>query len=149
MRNPNACVSDPNAFVTDPGSPIRTIYEGRFNGRTFEVVETGQENIQERIEAFAPFTDLNYMLHRLSLGDMSVVSERQAMYGDFSGMPSNPVDAINLVHNAEDRFAELDPDERKACNNDWRVWLSQLLSGAPAPAAEPTADDNGGVRDES
>lgn len=140
MRNVNARVSDPNAFVTDPGSPIRTIYEGRFNGQTFEVVATGQENIQDRIEAFAPFTDMDYMLHRLSLGDMSVISARQAMYGDFSGMPSNPVDAINLVHSAEDRFAELSPDERMACNNDWRVWLAQLLSGAPAVDPAQPAD---------
>lgn len=142
MRNPNACVSDPNAFVTDPGSSLRTVYEGRFDGQTFSVVETGQQNIQDLIESYAPYTDLDYMLHRLSLGDMSVVSQRSAMYGDFSGMPTNPVDAINLVHNAEEQFAQLTPDERKACNNDWRVWLSQLMSGTPVadPAADPAAE---------
>ena len=35
------------------------------------------------IDSFAPYTDLNYMLHRLSVGDTSVLSGRQAIYGDF------------------------------------------------------------------
>lgn len=148
MRNPAARVSDPNAFVTAPGSPIHTSYEARFNGQTLVLVETGQENIQDRIEAFAPYTDINYMLHRLSLGDMSVVSQRAAMYGDFSGMPTNPVDAINVVRQAEERFGELSNDDKSQYNNDWRVWLAAMLSGGsvsretaePAEPAEPVEE---------
>lgn len=129
MRNPAARVSDPNTFVTDPGSPIHILHEARFNGSTLVMVETGQENIQDLIEAYAPYTDINYMLHRLSLGDTSVVTNRQALYGDFSQMPQNPVDAINLVHRAEDNFSSLPNDEKARYNNDWRVWLNSVLSG--------------------
>ncbi len=129
MRNPRASVSDPSAFVTDPGSPIHVIHEARFNGLTLELVETGRENIQDLIESYAPYTDLNYMLHRLSLGDTSVLTNRQALYGDFSSMPTNPVDAINLVHSAEDAFGRLSVEDKAKYNNDYRVWLASVLSG--------------------
>ena len=129
MRNPAARVSDPNSFVTDPGSPIHVLHEARFNGSTLVMVETGQENIQDTIEAYAPYTDINYMLHRLTLGDTSVLTQRQALYGDFSQMPQNPVDAINLVHSAEDAFSALPNDQKSQYNNDWRVWLNSVLTG--------------------
>lgn len=151
MRNPAARVSDPNAFFTGPGSPIHVIREARFNGSTLVVVETGQENIQDMIEAYAPYTDINYMLHRLSLGDTSVLSQRQALYGDFSQMPQNPVDAINLVHRAEDSFSSMPNEEKSKYNNDWRVWLSSVLSGNVSretggdPGAGTVAESNPGT----
>ncbi len=141
MRNFCAAVSDPNSFVTDPGSPIHVTHEARFNGRTLELVETGRENIQDLIESFAPYTDLNYMLHRLSLGDTSVLSNRQALYGDFSSMPTNPVDAINLVHSAEDAFGRLSVDDKAKYNNDYRVWLASVLGGDNVPDETISADD--------
>lgn len=140
MRNPAARVSDPNVFVTDPGSPIHVLREARFNGSTLVMVETGQENIQDMIEAYAPYTDINYMLHRLSLGDTSVLTQRQALYGDFSQMPQNPVDAINLVHRAEDAFSGMPNDEKSKFNNDWRVWLNAVLTG---DVSRETGGDSG------
>lgn len=146
MRNPHACVCDPNSFCTCPGSPIHVTHEARFDGQTLHLVETGREDIQALIESFAPYTDLNYMLHRLTLGDTSVLCQRQALYGDFSAMPNNPVDAINLVHHAEDSFAQLPNADKAKYNNDWRVWLNSVLTGnvshetidsaGPGPATE-------------
>lgn len=141
MRNPCAAVSDPNAFTTDSGSPIHVTHEARFNGRTLELVETGRENIQDLIESYAPYTDLNYMLHRLSIGDTSVLTKRQPLYGDFSAMPTNPVDAINLVHSAEDAFGRLSVEDKAKYNNDYRVWLASVLGGDNVSHETISADD--------
>ena len=113
MRNPFSKVSDPGEFVTPPGDPIHHICTGRFDGRTLKVVETGTEDIQQSIQAHAPFTDLRYMLSRLSVGDESVLSIRQPMYGDFSGLFDNPIDAINAVNDARSRFDLLTAEEKK------------------------------------
>ena len=128
MRNPNSMISDPNSFVSCGGSRIHIRYEPRFNGKKLVLEEAGREDIQDLIESFAPYTDLNYMLHRLKVGDSSVLSLRQPFYGDISGMPSNPIDAINLFNNAQDQFAGLDPDTKKLYNNDFRLWLAGLLN---------------------
>lgn len=128
MRNPFSKVSDPGEFCTPPGDPIHHICTGRFNGKTLSVVETGTEDIQQSIQANAPYTDLRYMLSRLSVGDSSVISSRQPFYGDFSGLFDNPVDAINAVNDARSRFDQLSAEDKKACNNDWRVWFASLLN---------------------
>lgn len=133
MRNPFSKVSDPGEFSTPPGDPIHHICTGRFNGKTLSVVETGTVDIQQSIQAHAPFTDLRYMLSRLSVGDDSVISFRQPLYGDFSGLFDNPIDAINAVNDARSRFDMLSAEDKKSCNNDWRVWFASLLDKPSAP----------------
>lgn len=128
MRNVNSSVGTVGEFVTPPGSRFHVQYEPRFDGKTLSVVPVGKYDIQEQIEAYAPYCDITYMLSRLKVGDYSVLSNRVALYGDFSGMPDNPVDAINLIHSAEGRFATLSVEERQAYNNDYRVWLAHLMA---------------------
>lgn len=142
MRNPFSKVSNPEEFATPPGDPIHHICSGRFNGKTLTVVETGTEDIQQSIQAHAPFTDLRYMLSRLSVGDSSVLSSRQPLYGDFSGLFDNPIDAINAVSDARSRFDTLSAEEKKACNNDWRIWFASLLHD---PSSSDQADSSADI----
>lgn len=137
-------------FITCPGSRFHTHYDSRFDGRRVVLVESGVSDIQEAIEAYGRYTDLHYMLHRLSVGDSSVVSARVPMYGDFSGLPTNPVDAINIVNSAEQAFGQLSIDERATYNNDFRAWLASRLSGGtagssavgnPVPNPEPVKEE--------
>lgn len=134
MRNKNARIPNIGSIHTYEGTPLRQILEPRFDGSITKLVSVGEENIQDRIEAEAPYTDINYMLNRLSLGDQSVLSVKRPMYGDFSGMPDNPVDAINMVHLAESRFSSFSSEDKQKYNNDYRVWLASLFSGISGPA---------------
>lgn len=129
MRNKFARVSDPHSFSSCAGNRIHTLYESRFDGSRVILEESGFFDIQERINGYAPFTDISYMLNRLTVGDDSVLSSRPALYGDFSGMPDNPADAINLYHNAENAFGRLSADEKLRFNNDFRVWLASIMGG--------------------
>lgn len=145
MRNPFSKVTEPGEYSTPSGDPIHYICTGRFDGRTLKVVETGTEDIQQSIQAHAPFTDLRYMLSRLSVGDQSVISAHQPFYGDFSGLFDNPIDAINAVNDARSRFDQLSADDKKACNNDWRVWFASLLNNVsiddkPSAVSDPPAN---------
>lgn len=160
MRNPFAKVHKVSEFATSPGNRIHVRYEARFNGKGVTLEAVGSEDIQVSIDSFAPYTDLNYMLHRLSVGDTSVLSGRQAIYGDFSGLPQNPVDMINVLNSAEQSFSQLPVDEKAAFNNDYRVWLASLLTSASNPDADisvpdkpsveqPSVEEKGGVNSES
>lgn len=128
MRNKEAKIPNIGSIHTFSGSPVRSILEPRFDGSTTKLVSVGEENIQDRIEAEAPYTDINYMLNRLSLGDMSVMSQKRPMYGDFTGLPSDPIEALNLVHQSEAAFSQLSSEEKQKYNNDWRRWFADLLS---------------------
>ena len=150
MRNKLACIPNISSIHTYSGSPIHKILEPRFDGSITKLVVTGEENIQARMEAEAPSTDINYMLHRLSLGDQSVLSSKRPMYGDFTGLPSDPIEALNLVHESENAFAQLSLEDKAKFNNDWRRWFADLLSGRnvlseilPSVESKPVAVEKG------
>lgn len=114
-------------YYCPPGDRIRIIREGRFNGDKLELVPVGQEDIFDKVQQFAPFCDLHYMLHRLKVGDTSVMAKSAPLYGDFSGMPDNPVDMINFVSNARNKFDALDTETRQKYNMDYMRWLSAKM----------------------
>ena len=112
MRCKYARVPDGKPVFTCAGSKYHILREPRFDGKTLSLVEVGREEIQPKIEAYAPYTDLVYMLSRLKVNDFSVINDKQPLYGDFSGMPTNPVDAINLIHSAEHHQNHLHEQKR-------------------------------------
>ena len=144
MRNKQARIPNIASIYTYSGSPVHQIMEPRFDGTVTKLVVTAEENIQDRIEAEAPYTDINYMLHRLSLGDMSVLSSRRPMYGDFTGLPSDPIEALNLVHQSEFAFARLSAEDKQKYNNDWKLWFAELLSGQNVSRETIQYEEEGG-----
>lgn len=153
MRNKQARIPNIASIHTFSGSPVHKILEPRFDGTVTRLVVTGEENIQDRMEAEAPMTDINYMLHRLSLGDQSVLSSRRPMYGDFTGLPSDPIEALNLVHQSEYAFSLLSVEDKRKYNNDWKQWFADLLSQKNGPreilpsVEKPVLEKNGGDAD--
>lgn len=130
MRNKNAKVSDPNKFVTNPGSDIHELYEGKLlpNGE-IRLVPCGKESISEKINSYAKFTDIKYIMNRLEQGDTSVVrAPEKAMYGDFTKVPKSLADALQLMINAESRFNELPLDIRNKFNNSYLAWMQSAGS---------------------
>lgn len=117
--------------ATEPGNRLARIFEPFFDGSTTQLRQIGTRDIQQEMDALAPYCDINYMLSQLKRGDTSVLSSRQAFYGDFSGLSSNPADVINLVNGASAAFGLLSTEERATYNNDWRAWLTALLSAGP------------------
>lgn len=115
--------------VTSPGTRTETLFTPKFNGSEIILVKSGTVDVQDRIESYAPYCDLRYMLTQLRLGDRSVLSSKQPIFGDFSGMPSHPVDAINFISDVQSTFDRLPEETKLACNNDWRVYFTQLVTG--------------------
>ena len=115
--------------LTSPGTRTETLFTPKFNGSEIILVKSGTVDVQERIESYAPYCDLRYMLTQLRLGDRSVISSKQPLYGDFFGLPSHPVDAINFIQDVQYTFDRLPDETKKACNNDWRVYFTQLVTG--------------------
>lgn len=127
-------------IVTSPGSRLETLYSPSFNGSEIVLSKSGSVDVQQRINSYAPYTDIRYMLNQLKVGDSSVLSSRSPIYGDFSAMPSHPVDALNLISDVERRFDSLPDDVKASCNNDWRVYFTRLF--APSVDRDVVLSDN-------
>lgn len=122
-------------FFASSGSRTKKLYESHFNGSHLTLQPKGEMDTQQLIEAQAPYCDLNYMLHRLSIGDTSVLSRKAPLIGSFAGLPDNPIDYFNVLHNAEHSFLQLSDEEKQKYNNDYRVWVTSLFSDVPNPDA--------------
>lgn len=138
-RNPNSHVSDPYGFIAPAGEPIHTLYTGVWKTNSLVLVESGTVDIQERIQIQAPLTDLSYMIKRLKLGDNSVLTKRQPLYGDFTMLPSDGSDLVNTLLTAEYAFNQLPVDERKKHGYDYRAWLASIFE-PPVQSADKHAD---------
>lgn len=154
MRSPlfsRPCLN-PEAFPSEAGTPLVKLYEPVFDGRTTVLRESGTKNIQKEMDALAKYCDINYMLTQLSNGDTSCLTSAQPLYGDFSQLPDNPADVLNLVNGAQAAFGHLPASVRASYNNDWRVWFAANLQGsrpvsdtpadASVPADSPPSDDS-------
>lgn len=125
MRNKNAVVSDPNSFVTDPGSRYHIIYDPVVKpDGTIVLEESGKDDIQEFIDSFRDQTDMTFILKRMALGDLSVLTQKTPMYGDFTNMPKTYAEALQLVMDAEKQFMLLPLDVRNKFDNDYRKWFA-------------------------
>ena len=134
MRNPYWSKSvDLTGEATNPGEVFARIFEPYFDGSTTSLREVGKRNIQEEMDAYAPYTDISYMLNQLKVGDTSVLSHSQPYYGDFSDLSSNPADVINTVRTAEAAFGQLSAADRARYGNDWRVWFTAKLQAGSDP----------------
>lgn len=149
MRKPNH-VPNVSEIFTASGSRKKPIFTPRFDGECISLRETGSIDLQDSINSYAPYCDLRYMLTRLKAGDTSVISSRSPTYGDFTSLPGNPIDTLNLIHDVERSFSELPADIRLSCNNDWRVYFTRVCTGdlnvssgntSDLPASDPVPTD--------
>lgn len=143
MRSPHfspPCLN-PLAFPSEVGTPLVKLYEPVFDGRTTVLRQSGTKNIQKEMDSLAKYCDINYMLTQLSNGDTSCLSRAQPLYGDFSELPNNPADVLNLVNGAQAAFGQLSASVRASFNNDWRVWFAANLQNCK-PAADSSPSDS-------
>lgn len=127
MRNPFSRIPQPREHTTHHGEPVKTIYRGRFkNDGTVELVKSDEVDIQKEINSFAGQCDLRYLMQRFNCGDVSVMQQRNPMYGDFSTIPDNFLDLYNMVHEAEQYFQSLPVDIKQSFDNNAVQWFASM-----------------------
>lgn len=133
-------IPDIGDVKTSPGSRTEILYTPTFNGSEIVLKKSGTFDVQERIDSFAPYCDIRYMINQLKVGDASVLSTRPPMYGDFSSLPAHPVDALNLINDVERTFDALPDDVKASCNNDWRQYFVRLFASPADNSVDVPAD---------
>lgn len=103
-------------------------------------MESGTVDLQERIQVQAPSTDLAFMIKRLKLGDNSVLTKKQPLYGDFTQLPSDGSELVNTLLHAEYAFNQLPVEERKSHGYDYRSWLASIFQPVVKPVDKPVIE---------
>lgn len=131
MRNKFAEVSEPNYFNSCSGNIEHIIYSPKvLDSGVIKLIQSGKENIQDKINSFRDTCDMSFILQRLAMGDSSVLNKKIPNYGDFTQMPKSYAEALQLVINAEKDFYDLPLDTRNKFDNDYKQWFAQAGSVA-------------------
>lgn len=112
--------------VTLPGSPIRKLYQGRYDDRgDIDVVEIGHDNIYDEIQSYAPSCDINLILAQYQEGDASVLNRVQGFYADLTAIPDNYPALLNKLQDCRDFFDSLPIDIKTKFGNSYEQFISQ------------------------
>lgn len=113
-------------IYTNHGSPEKITYKLKvLPDGTTKLVEAGKENIQEYIQSFADSTDINNIMTRLANGDVSVLNKSVPQFGDFTGMPSNLAEFMQLEIDCKNLFDSLPIETKKQFDMDKNKFLAQ------------------------
>lgn len=129
MRIKGSAVSDPSFFVSNPGERFAPVYSSavRADG-TISVVQSDSIDLQAKYNSLKSTTDMSYILARLKLGDQSVLNVKHGTFGDFSVMPTNMAEYLQLAIDGEKVFNRLPKDTRAKFDFDLNKWLSSIGS---------------------
>lgn len=115
---------------TPAGSEELKIYGETIDnkGRTY-LKQTGKENIYQKIQASLEETKTYNILEQFAQsGDEAILNRRQAVYGNFLNIPTNPAELQNTIMEAERTFESLDKDVRAEFGNDVGQFKQAILN---------------------
>lgn len=120
---------NPNSFVSNAGKRYKTKYVADLqeNGM-IDLIVSGKDDLWMLHNAAKEDCDINVIVARFCAGDVSVLSRRQGMYGDFSDMPSNLAEFMEAGKQSEFAYNNL-PDDVKEKFPDFKSWLDSLTNG--------------------
>lgn len=100
------------------------------HGRTY-LKENGKTNVYEKIQASLEETKTYNILERYAQsGDANILVRRESIFGDFTDIPTTPIELQNLIMKAGSQFEQLDKDVRAAFDNDAGIFKQSILDGS-------------------
>lgn len=113
-------------IYSDPGDPIHILYAPKvLDDGQIELVEAGKENTDEIINSYKESTDIQIILQRAAIGDMSGLNVKNPMYGDFTQVPKTFAEVLQLQMDSERLFNNLPADVRQKFDNDKNKFFAQ------------------------
>lgn len=128
----------PKRFHCNHGSRDMVVHEPFIDekgARRLRVV--GRESLHDYIQSFRDQTDINIILKRFQLGDVSALNAQQGLFGDFTNAPATLSDFLNAQIQATKLFDRLPADVRQAFDNDVNKFFVQYGSADWLKTLEP------------
>ena len=98
--------------ASESGSGLRQLYIPCFVDGCFTIEESGVFDLQEQINANASSCDINVLVARYNAGDITALSRRQGIFGDFTSAPDSYRQALEIVHGFESAFSEMSDSDK-------------------------------------
>lgn len=116
----------PESVEAERGSETAPTYEYRIDKKTGKkkLVQTGETNIYEMIQASLESSKLENIIKKFTAGDLSVLNQIEGQYLDISEIPTNLMDIQNMIYKCKGEFEKLDPETRSKFENSVEKYIS-------------------------
>lgn len=142
---------------SEVGSRVKVKYSSKYDkDGNIVLVEVGTEDVYDYIQSFAASVDINNIMQRFNSGDSSALLKVQGVYGDFSDVPDNWSDVLNVLNEGRLSFDRLPKDIKEQFGNDFYRYVSSggivgrdLVDLPDTPAPVVSVVEESKVTDES
>lgn len=115
-------------FYCSSGSRYENVYQEEINKKTGKkhLVKTGETCIYDLIQADLEQSKIENIIHKLAMGDLSVLRQAELTYVDEDDFPHSLMEAQNIVVKAKSEFDKFPPQVKELFNNSPEQYVSEM-----------------------
>lgn len=115
-------------YYCTSGSRYENLYQEEINKKSGrkELVIIGKECVYDKIQEDLEQSKIENIIHKLAMGDLSVLKEAKLTYADADDFPKTLMDAQNIVVRAKAEFNKFPEEVKKMFNNSPEQYVSEM-----------------------
>lgn len=121
--------TDPHKrYYCSSGSPYENVYEEEIEKKTGRkhLVKIGKTNVYEKIQEDLEQSKIENIIHKLAMGDYSVLKQAELTYADADDFPKSLMEAQNIVIKAKNEFDKFPDEVKELFNNSAEQYVSEM-----------------------
>lgn len=121
-------LSERKRYITPSGSKFLNVYQEQISKKSGkkELVKTGETDVYEMIQQDLEQSKIEYIIHKLAIGDYSVLKQADITFVDATTMPKTLMELQNIVVKAKEEFSKFPAEVRKEFNNSPEQYVSEM-----------------------
>lgn len=115
-------------YYCDPGSRYENVYEEEIEKKSGKkhLVKVGETCIYDKIQADLEQSKIENIIHKLAMGDLSVLKQANLTYADADDFPKTLMEAQNIVIKAKSEFNKFPEEVKKLFNDSPEQYVSEM-----------------------
>lgn len=115
-------------YHCNAGSRYENTYQEEIDKKSGKkvLVKVGETCVYDMIQADLEQSKIENIIHKLAMGDLSVLREAELTYVDADDFPKNLMEAQNIVVKAKAEFDKFPPEVKKEFNNSAEQYVSEM-----------------------
>lgn len=112
------------------GSRYENLYQEEIEKKSGRkhLVKVGETCVYDKIQEDLEQSKIENIIHKLAMGDLSVLKQAELTYADADDFPKNLMEAQNIVIKAKNEFNKFPEEVKKIFNNSPEQYVSEMGS---------------------
>lgn len=117
-------------FYCSSGSRYENLYQEEIEKKSGRkhLVKVGKTCVYDKIQEDLEPSKIENIIHKLAMGDLSVLKQAELTYADADDFPKSLMEAQNIVIKAKNEFNKFPEEVKKLFNNSPEQYVSEMGS---------------------